>query len=240
MQVDSITQVDPDAMFFNPVSMEDNILHDRPPLLLEGALRCADDDSDSDSDSDSDFLPISVMAVHNRSLGSIDDPVQGVRVRLKRFLQAESIAEKVLDLQAADPDVQLIVTGDFNAFEFTDGFVDAVGILTGAFDPSDNLVCDENPTLCADLETSDLADEVLGLPEEERYSFIFGGNAQVLDHALTSAALEPFLRGTEFGRGNADAASDLINDVTTPLRASDHDGLAVYVSCEEADDDDDD
>jgi hypothetical protein len=33
----------------------------------------------------------------------------------------------------------------------------------------------------------------------------------------------------EFARGNADAAVDLINDDTTSLRASDHDGLVLYI-----------
>ena len=32
-----------------------------------------------------------------------------------------------------------------------------------------------------------------------------------------------------YGRGNADAARDLINDDTTPLRSSDHDGLVLYI-----------
>ena len=36
---------------------------------------------------------------------------------------------------------------------------------------------------------ADLADQVLNVPADDRYSFIFGGNAQVLDHALTSAGL---------------------------------------------------
>jgi hypothetical protein len=67
------------------------------------------------------------------------------------------------------------------------------------------------------------------LSPEERYSFIFSGSAQTLDHALTSSATEPFLRGYDYGRGDADAAVDLINDASTPLRSSDHDGLVLYL-----------
>ena len=52
---------------------------------------------------------------------------------------------------------------------------------------------------------------MLSIAEEERYSFIFRGNAQVLDHALTSSALDMSVRGLEYARGNADAAVDLIN-----------------------------
>lgn len=220
IQIDSLTQVDPDVTFVNPVTLEDNILHDRPPLLLEGRCQL-----------EFGSFPIAVMAVHNRSLGSIEDPTQGVRVRKKRFLQAVSIAEEVAARQASDPGIRLVVTGDFNAFEFTDGYVDAVGVITGDFDPAGNLVCStEN---CAGLPDNDLFDEVLGLPAAQRYSFVFGGNAQVLDHALTSVGLAAEITGAEYGRGNADAAADLINDDTTPenisLRSSDHDGLVVYI-----------
>ena len=172
-------------------------------------------------------FPIAVMAVHNRSLGGIDDS-EGLRVRVKRLLQAESIALKVQDLQAADADVRLVVTGDFNAFEFTDGYVDVLGVITGDFDPSTSLVCSE--VSCAgDLVEPNMDNEVLWLPDAERYSFIFRGNAQVLDHALTSEKLAAEISDVEYGRGNADAAVDLINDVGSVLRSSDHDGLVIYV-----------
>jgi len=223
IQIDSITQVDPDVTFLNPVTNEQNILHDRPPLLLEGSCQL-----------EFGSFPIAVMAVHNRSLNSIEDPIQGVRVRKKRFLQAVSIAEEVAALQNADPDIRLVVTGDFNAFEFTDGYVDAVGVITGDFVPVDNLVCNEED--CSGLPDNDLFEEVLGLDDGDRYSFIFGGNAQVLDHALTSVGLAAEISGFEYGRGNADAYADLLTDVTAgnlPLRSSDHDGLVVYITKDE-------
>jgi hypothetical protein len=82
----------------------------------------------------------------------------------------------------------------------------------------------------ADLVAPDLADQVLSLPAAERYSFVFQGSAQTLDHALTSRGLGSRVRGFEYARGNADAAVDLVNDGTTPLRASDHDGLVLYLN----------
>jgi hypothetical protein len=170
------------------------------------------------------------MTVHNRSLGSIEDPTEGPRVRQKRYEQAESIARKVQAIQDANPGVRLVVTGDFNAYEFTDGYVDGVGIIRGDFDPTENVICETNS--CADLVEPDLVNEVLGMDTLERYSFIFQGSAQVLDHALTSAGLAEETNGAEFGRGNADAAVDLINDATPearPLRSSDHDGLVLYL-----------
>ena len=61
------------------------------------------------------------------------------------------------------------------------------------------------------------------------YSFVFRGNAQTLDHALTSNGLDELVRDYQYGRGNADAAVDLINDDSTVLRSSDHDGLVLFL-----------
>ncbi len=41
-------------------------------------------------------------------------------------------------------------------------------------------------------------------------------------------AADPFVRGFEYGRGNADAAKHLINDGPTPLASSDHDGFVLF------------
>jgi hypothetical protein len=166
-----------------------------------------------------------------RSLSSIDSSSSGERVRQKRLEQAESVATIVQDLQTTDPVTPLAVVGDFNAFEFTDGYVDLIGHVKGDFVPEDSLVCATNS--CIDLVEPNLSDQVLNLSPEDRYSFIFRGTAQTLDHALTSASAEPFVRGFEFGRGNADAAVELINDDGTlgdpVLRSSDHDGLVLYL-----------
>ena len=217
IQVDSVTQLGASETFINPITLETNILHDRPPLLLEGSYELA-----------YGTFPITVMAVHNRSLSGIDGS-QATRVRLKRLLQAESIAMKVQDLQTADANVRLVVTGDFNAFEFTDGYVDALGVISGNFDPLTSLVC-HDVTCAGDIVEPNLDNQVLWLPDGDRYSFIFRGNAQVLDHALTSVKLADEISGVEYGRGNADAAVDLINDDSIVLRSSDHDGLVVYIA----------
>ncbi|MCB1034983.1 MAG: hypothetical protein KDD47_14240, partial [Acidobacteria bacterium] len=245
-QVDAVTQLGADEI----LSVDGSLLHDRPPLLLEGSFPCecppafsgrrgdhdSDSDSDGDTDDDSDGVPgggdpcidpgafeLKVMAIHSRSLSGIDDPVDGPRVRQKRLEQAQSIAQKVQDIQAADPEAKLVVVGDFNAYEFTDGYVDVTGQMKGEIDPLENLL--SGP----DLVDPNLTDQVLSLPAEERYSFVFSGSGQVLDHALTTASLAGLVRGFQYGRGNADAAVDLINDAATPLRSSDHDGAVLYI-----------
>jgi len=207
--VDAVTQLGKDEI----LPFDGSLLHDRPPLLLEG--RSVNEGAD---------YPIAVITVHNRSLGGIDSSNSGERVRAKRLAQAQAIAVKVQEMQNADPDIRLVVTGDFNAFEFTDGYVDAVGQIAGSFDPAENLL--SGP----DEVDPDLINQVLAIDNDERYSFIFRGTAQALDHSLTSMALDASVRGLEFGRGNADAAVDLINDGSTVLRSSDHDGLVLYLT----------
>ncbi len=212
VMVDSITQLGKNEI----LGFDGSLLNDRPPLLLEG--RQVADGSD---------FPIAVMAIHGRSLGGIDDPSDGERVRQKRLAQAQYVAQQVQLLQDADPDINLVVAGDFNAFEFTDGYVDVTGHMKGSFTPADNLVCQTNP--CTDYVWPDLLNQVLMIPAEERYSFIFGGNAQVLDHALTSEGLDELVRDYQYARGNADAAAIWIQDPATPLRSSDHDGLVLFL-----------
>jgi predicted extracellular nuclease len=213
--VDAITQIGKAEIF----DFDGSLLHDRPPLLLEG--RSIDGGAD---------YPFAVMVLHNRSLGGIDSPTDGDRVRAKRLAQAQSVAAAVQSLQDADPGVRLVVTGDFNAFEFSDGYVDVLGQIRGEVDPTANLLSGE------DLVDPNLINQLTAIEPGERYSFIFRGSAQTLDHALTSMALDMSVRGFEFGRGNADAAVDLINDGSTVLRSSDHDGLVLYLT-KDVDDD---
>jgi hypothetical protein len=209
IEVDEVTQLGKDEI----LDFDGSLLNDRPPLLIEG--RAVGDGAD---------YPLAVIVVHNRSLSGIDSSSNGARVRAKRLAQAQSIAAKVQELQSANPDIRLVIVGDFNAFEFSDGYVDVLGQISGSFAPMENLLSG------ADLVDPDLINQVLSIAEEERYSFIFRGNAQVLDHALTSSALDFSVRGLEFARGNTDAAVDLINDGTTSLRASDHDGFVLFLS----------
>jgi predicted extracellular nuclease len=220
VQVNAVTQLGADEL----LTFDGSLLHDRPPLLLEGTMN--------------DAFPVSVMVLHMRSLGGIES----ARTQQKRYEQAMSVARKVQDIQTANPDVNLVVLGDFNAFEFTDGYVDLAGIIKGDFNPDESLVCSTSGNTCDDLVTPDLSDEVLNIDPSERYSFIFRdgrnpdgsrGDAQILDHAMTSQALGSLITGLEFARGDVDAAADLVRDDGTladlTLRASDHDGLVLYI-----------
>ena len=185
-------------------------------LLLEG--RQVADSSD---------FPFAVMSIHGRSLSSIDSSNSGERVRQKRLEQSQYVAQQNQVLQDANPDINLVVAGDFNAYEFSDSYVNVTGFMKGDITPAEDVVCETNP--CTDNVNPNLLDQVLMIDAGERYSFVFRGNAQVLDHALTSTGLDELVRDFQFGRGNSDAAVDLINDDTTVLRSSDHDGLVLFL-----------
>jgi predicted extracellular nuclease len=208
VQVLAVTQLGKDEL----LSVDGSPLHDRPPLLLDATVN--------------NMFPISVMVLHMRSLGGIE----GERTQRKRYEQALSVATKVQDIQTANPDVNLLVVGDFNAFEFTDGYIDLAGVVKGDFVPEQSAVC--SLVECIDVVSPNLVDEVLNIEPSERYSFNFGGNAQVLDHVMTSQGFGPLVTGLEFARGNADAARILVGDDGTEadltVRASDHDGLVLY------------
>jgi len=206
--VDEVTQFGKDEI----LDFDGSLLNDRPPLLLK-----ARETSDG-----SDFA-IQVLAVHNRSLSGIDNSRRGARVRAKRLAQAQFVAQIVQDIQTENPEVNLVVTGDFNAYQFSDGYVDVVGQIAGTSVEADNLLWESSVVYPA------LTNQVNELDDEDQYSFVFRGSAQVLDHALTSSNLERMVTEFEFARGNADVPSNLVTDETSLFRASDHDGLVLFI-----------
>ncbi|RFF29967.1 Ig-like domain-containing protein [Wenzhouxiangella sediminis] len=192
-----------------------SLLHDRPPLLLEA--RFADGE---------DTLDVNLLVVHNRSLGGIDGS-EAERIKTKRLKQAQSIAQMVQDLQTSQPNVPVVVIGDFNAYEFTDGYVDVVGQVAGTAVDADNEFWEApitSPAMQIVTET---------LPQAERYSFVFQGQAQALDHALISSSARPFFVSAAYTRGNADAPESYEETPPTgeeDLGMTDHDSLVIQFS----------
>jgi len=183
-------------------------IYDRPPLVLEVEVPAPQA-----------TWTLTLVAVHLRSLNGIEGSNGGF-VRAKRKAGARWLAEWLAGVLAAEPSARLAVAGDFNAFQFSDGYVDVVGEVSGAPDPAGALLPAD------DLFDPDLYDVVRRLPPDQRYSFILEGNGEMLDHALLSNALVPHLDRVEMGRGCADApASQVMAD--SPRGASDHDALVV-------------
>ena len=203
--VNQVTEYGRSETFVDPRDGSVDPLNDRPPVVLDATV------------GDLDF---SVVAIHNRSLRDLDDAARGEWIRTKRLEQAQSVARLVESLQ----DSKVIVVGDYNGYEFSDGYADVVGQIAGKVTPSRNLM--SGP----DLVTRDLCVLTERVPASDRYSIFFEGSVQMLDHALVNQNLEGHVVEIQYGRGNVDASIVNEDDATNVLRASDHDGFVVYLS----------
>jgi predicted extracellular nuclease len=130
------------------------------------------------------------IANHFSSKGG-DDPLFGRfqpptrSSEVARHQQAQVVNGFVDSILAVDSRAQVVVLGDFNDFEFSD----TLSILQGGV----------------------LENLVLTLKKPERYTYVFEGNSQVLDHILASHKLFRGLRAYDVVHVNsefADQASD--------------------------------
>lgn len=206
--VDEFAQLGKDATYINPMTGTPELLNDRPPLLIRAKVNRPD----------ASPFPVTVLVNHLRSFSNINDPLEGDRVRAKRRAQAEYLANLIQDRQLANRNEHLVVLGDFNSYPFNDGYVDVLGAIRGTPTPADQVLL-----ASPDLVNPDLVALLDRLPPAERYSFVFDGNAQALDHILVSDNLLPHVTQFLYARSNADFPESLHNDPTRPERASDHD-----------------
>ncbi len=180
-------------------------LFDRPPLVLRATASS---------------LPLTVIANHLRSLIGLEAPGNQA-VIAKRKAQAEYLAGLIQARQAEN----LVVLGDFNAFEFNDGYVDVLGTLRGRPARPEQVLA-----ATADLVNPDLITLIDLLPRRERYSYVEDGDAAALDHILVNRALAPRVTYFAYARGNADSPEFWRNDPFRPERVSDHDAPVAYLS----------
>ncbi len=216
VKVVEVKQLGKDAVFTAP-DKQSYPLFDRPSLLAK--LEYADAKLGKP-------FEFTFVINHLKSYSGIDDEKTGSRTRLKKRLQAEWLATFVAERAKTNPTERLILGGDFNAFQFNDGYNDVIGILKGkpdvnALEPSKTPI------------NTGLINLVDFLPANQKYSFIFGGNAQTLDHFLVNepAAMRSLSFG--FARVNADFPLVYYNDASRPERLSDHDPAMLYLSLDE-------
>jgi predicted extracellular nuclease len=144
--------------------------------------------------------PILLINLHLRSKGG-DDPIFGRRQpRIegssgRRTEQARVVAGFVEEVVMNDPAARVVVLGDLNDFENSDS-LDV-------------------------FETVGLEDLVKRLPLESRYSYVYLGNSQVLDHVLVTESLTD---GVEIDMVHVNA------EYPAADRASDHDPVIVRLS----------
>ncbi|WP_432112560.1 endonuclease/exonuclease/phosphatase family protein [Streptomyces sp. YPW6] len=110
-----------------------------------------------------------VIGTHFGSKGG-DQPLHGRfqeptrSSETKRVQQAAEVNAFVTSLLKADKSARVVALGDFNDFEFS-------------------------PTFTALTEGRVLKPLITTLPASERYSYVYDGNSQTLDHILTSPAI---------------------------------------------------
>ncbi len=231
-----ITQFDKNEMWLDPRDNTMHELHDRPALKLEGTFG---------------GQSFATIIVHPKSRSCVDAPggssctqADVDRNRLKRFTQAQSIANRVQAEQAAQPNRPLLVIGDFNDYQFSDGFVNITGLIAGTYDNNKNVI----DLAGGNIVNPPLWNAVTSLPANDQYSFLFteqfgailGYTAsgsfdqgrdvpimQVLDHALLNGPAHGWFVSFEYGRANLDAADNDERNSTTAIGVSDHDGFVV-------------
>jgi uncharacterized repeat protein (TIGR01451 family) len=226
--VNAVVQENAGELFVNPDSST-SLLNDRPPLRLDAVINAANGSS----------FPVQVIVVHQRSLldinvegpGTNGWPTSAARIRAKRQEQAESLANLVQARQTTNPAERIILVGDFNAFEFNDGMADVMNVLAGT-PAADNQTA--VPGDGADLVNPDLDNLVDTPPAGERYSYVFDGQTQNIDHAIVNATLiaDTSARRLEHPRINTDFRAVDRNDPNTARHLSDHDPLVAYFEVE--------
>ncbi|QLI81666.1 lamin tail domain-containing protein [Chitinibacter fontanus] len=115
-----------------------------------------------------------VIANHFNSKGG-DQPLRGhfqppqLNSEGQRNQQAEVVADFVGQIRSLNPNAKIAVLGDLNDYQFSKPL--------------------------AKLKAAGLIDLVETLPENERYTYVYEGNSQVLDHILAS---EPLSRVADY------------------------------------------
>lgn len=118
-----------------------------------------------------------------------------------RLAQANHVAGLVSEILAADPEANVVVLGDFNDYE-------------------------QAPPLLALAENGRMENVLLRLPDETRYSYVFGGVAQLIDGIFVTPALQDNVADVMILHVNADYPDALAVDVSPaalPFKTTDHD-----------------
>ncbi len=196
---------------FTPTSATNPItLNDRPWLALNVGIKRG---------TATDY-PVTVIVNHMKALTGVNSTTS-TSTRQKKEFQAEDIAKYIQTLQAAGQHV--ISGGDYNAFEFSDGYTDTLATYTNTnVLPATQVV---QPGVSG-LVTPPLVDLALLLPADQRWSYVEDGNAQILDHMVVTPELH--VTNLVYAHLNADFPVTAYNDATTAARSSDHDVPVGY------------
>ncbi|MDQ8202628.1 endonuclease/exonuclease/phosphatase family protein [Pelagicoccus sp. SDUM812003] len=164
---------------------------------------------------------LTIVNNHFKSKGG-DEPLYGANqpaVReseIQRKLQAQVVRDFADLILEKEKNAYLIVTGDFNDFQFAEpgeGENHTLGIIEGdgTKHPLDNLI-------------------VSRIPEYSRFTYVYEGNSQALDHFLVSQKLAKRVAKAEIAHINAAYLDEFMQDASVLERSSDHDPVLVKIS----------
>ncbi|MEZ4680516.1 MAG: endonuclease/exonuclease/phosphatase family protein [Caldilineaceae bacterium] len=146
-------------------------------------------------------FPITVIVNHWKSKGG-DEQINVVR----RTAQATHVARLVQEKLNLNPTANLMVLGDLNDY-YGSG-------------PVETLRTGTNPALTHSYQW---------LPPLDRYTYVFNGGSQVLDHILITPHLDSRLARVDPVHMNADYPSGDESQVALLQRSSDHDPVLVQI-----------
>ena len=163
---------------------------------------------------------IIIIGVHFKSKRG-DDPLFGSRqppirkTEILRKKQARAVRNYIKTKFSLKADALILVAGDFNDFEFSEKGEGKNHTLA--------IVQDNN------ANEAYLTNIALKVEQDKRYSYIYEGNSQLLDHMLLSPALLNYLIDVEIIHINASYPHGLSTNKATLIRSSDHDPImAVF------------
>lgn len=146
-------------------------------------------------------------------------------VREKKEQQAEEVSSFIQTLQAKG--YHVISVGNFNAFEFSDGYTDTLATYTNNnVLPSSQVVQPGK----SGIATPPLNDMTLQLPDTQpnpRWSYVDNGNAEDTEHFVITSDLASTSQ-FGFAHFNADFPAVDLNDATVATRVSSHDAAIGY------------
>lgn len=207
-------------MLKNPNGVDDGVLFDRPPLYLQARVN-----GDNGATYDVDVIlnhTLSLLDVNSLDARAVWG-TDGDRSRGKRAAQAFRVSQKVDEIQDTDPTQALVLIGDYNAFDFNDGYVDVMGIISGSPAVTNEVLLHSPSAVSAPLTNL-----IVTKPVAEQYSYVHEGNVQVLDHALANDAILATTDATLYhARVNSDYATAHETDPSVVVRTSDHDPLVA-------------
>jgi predicted extracellular nuclease len=223
VEVLQASQLDKATTFANPDSSTEP-LFDHPPLLLRARVHHANGASRDVTAIVNHLLPMT--GIESTAAGANGWTTIGGRVRAKRAAQASDLADIVSLRQDGNPGELLVLLGNFNAYEFSDGYVDTMGIISGSPAPTGTVYLDVGSPVANPF--NDLSTLVAAA---QRYSHSADGSAQSIDHVLYSPSIVDAGIGVRggFARINADFGVDNYGDWTVPVRVSDRDPVVIFL-----------